>query len=65
MKTKETVREVLNRLPDDCTMDDVLYNLYVAREVEAGVADIEAARVIDHEDAARELRRKWSIGADG
>jgi hypothetical protein len=29
VKTKDTVRELLDKLPDDCTLEDVLYHLYV------------------------------------
>ncbi len=29
MEAKETVRALLDRLPDDCSLDEVLYHLYV------------------------------------
>ena len=64
MEAKQTVRELLDRLPDDCTLEDVLYHLYVVQEVERGLADIGAGRVRPHDEVVRELRRKWSIGAD-
>ena len=63
METKETVRSLLERLPDDCTIEDVLYHLYVLQEVERGRADIAAGRVIPHAQVADELRRKWLLGA--
>ena len=63
MTAKETVRALLNRLPDDCSLDDVLYHLYVVQAVGEGLADIEAIRVIPHNEVAAELRRKWLLGA--
>jgi predicted transcriptional regulator len=63
MKTKERVRELLGRLPEDCSVDDVLYHLYVIQQVDRGLADIEAGRTIPQEEVARELRRKWVLGA--
>jgi predicted transcriptional regulator len=63
LKTKETVCELLARLPDDCTIDDVLYHLYVIQTVQRGLDDVEAGRTIPHEEVARELRRKWQLGA--
>jgi hypothetical protein len=42
MTTKETVRALLDRLPDDCTMDEVLYHLYVVQAVGQGIADAQA-----------------------
>jgi hypothetical protein len=62
MTAKETVRALLDRLPDDCSLDDVLYHLYVVQAVGEGVADAEAARVVPHERVAADLRRKWLLG---
>ena len=36
---KETARAVLDRLPDDCSLDDVLYHMYVVQTVQQGRAD--------------------------
>lgn len=63
MKTKERVQELLGRLPEDCSVDDVLYHLYVIQQIDLGLADIAAGRTISHEEVARELRRKWVLGA--
>lgn len=62
MPTKQTVKELLDRLPDDCTIEDVLYHLYVVQEIERGRADADAGRVIPHDRVAEELRRKWVLG---
>jgi len=63
MTAKETVRALLDRLPDDCSLDDVLYHLYVVQTVDEGLADIEAGRVIPHDEVAAGLRRKWLLGS--
>ncbi len=63
MTTKATVRALLDRLPDDCSLDDVLYHLYVVQAVGRGIADSEAGRVIPHEQVAADLRRKWLLGS--
>lgn len=65
VQTKETVRDLLDRLPDDCTLDDVLYHLYVIQAIDRGLQDVEAGRTISHEQVAEELRRKWLLGAAG
>lgn len=62
MKVKETVRDVLDRLPDDCSLDDVLYHLYVLQKIDRGLVDVEEGRTISHEKVAEELRRKWVVG---
>lgn len=65
MDAKRTVRELLERLPDDCSVEDVLYHLYVLNEVEQGRADAKAGRTIPHDEVARRMRRKWALGAAG
>ena len=60
---KKTVQDLLDRLPDNCSLEDVLYHLYVIQKVEAGLADADAGRLIPHEQVAEELRRKWVKGA--
>ena len=62
MTTKDKVRALLDRLPDDCSIDDVQYHLYVLQAVARGEADEEAGRVIPHEQVETELRRKWVLG---
>jgi predicted transcriptional regulator len=59
VEAKETVRALLDRLPDDCSLDEVLYHLYVLHEVERGQADADANRTIPHAEVAEQLRRKW------
>ena len=61
-QTKETVKALLDRLPDDCSLDDVLYHLYVIHAVEIGLEDVAQGRVIPHDVVAETLRRKWQGG---
>ncbi len=62
MTTKERVRDLLDRLPDDCSVDDVQYHLYVIQAVERGLKDVDAGRTISHADVAKALREKWVLG---
>ena len=50
-------------MPDDCSLDDVLYHLYVLQAVGRGLADGEAGQIIPHEQVAAALRRKWLLGS--
>lgn len=63
MGAKQTVRELLDRLPDDCSLDDVLYHLYVVQAVQRGRAEADSGRIETHEDVAEALRRKWQLGS--
>ena len=64
-EVKSQVRELLDRLPDDCSLDDVLYHLYVVKKLDQGLADSDADRVIPHDQVEEELRRKWQVGRAG
>jgi hypothetical protein len=63
--TKKQVRELLDRLPDDCSLEDILYHLYVVQKIGDGLADADAGRVIPHEQVEEELRQKWQLGRAG
>lgn len=65
MEAKQAVRTRLDRLPDDCSVEDVLYHLYVPQTVERGQAEVAAGRTIPHEEVDRAMRRKWLRGSDG
>ena len=60
---KDTVRALLDQLPDDCSLEDVLYHLYVIQKVQTGLEDVVAGRLIPHEEVNEELRRRWVKGA--
>jgi len=53
---------LLDRLPDNCSIDDVLYHLYVLRAIEHGQADVAAGRTLSHEVVESELRSQWVLG---
>jgi hypothetical protein len=65
MEVKKRVRDLLDRLPEDCTFDDVLYHLHVIHEVERGRADMDAGRVMSHDAVVEQLRRRWLTGTTG
>ncbi len=63
MEAKQTVRELLDRLPDNCSLDEVLYHLYVLHEIEQGRSDARDGKTLTHKQVAQELRSKWQQGA--
>lgn len=56
--TKQEVSDLLNRLPDDCTLEDVQYHLYVLQKIERGLKDVEEGRVYTQEEAEKKMS-KW------
>jgi hypothetical protein len=59
MDAKQEVRDLLDRLPDDISVEDLLYHLYVYWKVQQGLASIEAGETIPHEEVAKEFHEKW------
>jgi hypothetical protein len=64
MEAKKEVRDLLNRLPDDCTLDDVLYHVYVLQRVSRGVTQADSGELIPHEQVEQELQRRWLLGEE-
>jgi predicted transcriptional regulator len=54
---KDEVRELLQNLPDDASLEDIQYHLYVRQKILAGLAAAEQGRTIPHEEAVRRMAR--------
>jgi hypothetical protein len=52
---KDEVQSLLNKLPEDCTLEDVQYHLYVIEKIERGVQRAEIEGTITQEEAERLL----------
>ena len=46
---KKEVSDLLDRLPDNCTLEDVRYHLYVIQKIERGLKDEEEGHVYEEE----------------
>jgi hypothetical protein len=55
---KDVAKQVIDALPADATMDDVMHALYVRAKCERADREIEDGEGITHEEAKRRLR-KW------
>jgi len=52
---KDAARQIIERLSEQATWDDIMYELYVKQKIEEGLADIEAGRTVPHEAVKAEL----------
>ncbi|MBX3308197.1 MAG: hypothetical protein KF751_19290 [Nitrospira sp.] len=59
MSTKEAVLDLVRKLPDDCSLDDIQYHLYVLQTIERGRAEIVQGKTVGHEQVKQELWAKW------
>jgi len=44
---KQEAYHLLQKLPENATWDDLMYEIYVRQAIEAGIEDSEAGRTID------------------
>jgi predicted transcriptional regulator len=56
------VAQLINELPDDATIADVQYRLYIIDAVNRGREEIATGAGLPHAQVAAELRAKWSRG---
>jgi len=52
---KEKARQLLGKLPENATWDDVVYELAVHRSIKRGMNDADARRLSDISDVLREF----------
>jgi hypothetical protein len=55
---KQQVASMLQTLPDDCSLEDIQYHLYVIEKIKNGVARAEKEGVVSQQDAEKHLA-KW------
>ena len=57
---KQDVESLLNKLPDDCSLEDVQYHLYVLEKVRHGLDVADSQGTLSQEEAEERLG-KWLI----
>ena len=55
---KKEVKTLLERLPDDCTLEDIQYHLYLLGKIQKGIDRAEKEGTVSHEEAKKRLS-KW------
>ena len=55
---KQEVGELLKRLPEDCSLEDIQYHLYVLQKIERGLQDAKEGRIYTQEEVEK-LMAKW------
>jgi len=52
-KLKNELQRIADRMPESATYADVMDALYIRMKVSKGREDVEAGRVVDHEEVKR------------
>jgi hypothetical protein len=60
VSVKQEVTSLLERLPEDCSLEDIQYHLYVIEKVRSGLHRADTEGVIEQDEAEARLS-KWII----
>jgi len=55
---KDQVQQILEMLPEDASLEDIQYHIYVRQKIQQGMDDIDAGRVVSHAEVQQRLA-KW------
>jgi len=55
---KKEVSNLLDRLPEDCSLEDIQYHLFVLQKIERGLSDAEAGHVLSQAEVEQRMS-KW------
>jgi hypothetical protein len=58
--SKEDVKALLDKLPDDCTLEDIQYHLYVVEKIQRGLKRADEEGVISQKEVEEKFS-KWSF----
>jgi hypothetical protein len=54
---KEEVIRMLEHLPDDASLEDIQYHIYVRQKIEHGLEDLEAGRILSEAEFDQRMAR--------
>ena len=58
MKTaKKEIRKILDQIPDDASLEDIQYHIYVCQKIERGLQDMDDGRVLSREQVEKRMSR--------
>ncbi len=54
---KEEAIHLIKSLPEDCSWDDIIYELYVKKKIELGLVAAKEGRVVSHKDVKKRFAK--------
>jgi predicted transcriptional regulator len=55
--TKKQALDVIKKMSDKATWDDIMYEIYVRKKIAAGIKAADEGRVIQHEEVKKRFLR--------
>ncbi len=53
--TKQQALELIKKLPEQATWDDIMYELYVRKKIDVGIKAADEGKLVPHEDVKKRL----------
>jgi hypothetical protein len=57
---KQEVMELLKDLPDDSTLEEIQYRLYVRKKIQRGLKDVEQDKILSQAEVEKRME-KWFV----
>ncbi len=58
LNTKQTAMRIIERMPDDASLEDIMYELYFRERVDRGLRELDERQTVSHDEVKRSLA-KW------
>jgi predicted transcriptional regulator len=55
---KDDVKQMIDNLPEDCSLEDIQYTLYVRSKIQKGLKDLDEGKFLSHEEVKVRME-KW------
>jgi hypothetical protein len=55
---KEEVRKILEKMPDEASLEDIQYQIYVRQKIDRGLEDVEQGKTISQKEMEARMS-KW------
>lgn len=53
--TKQVALDVIQQMPDDASLDEIMYQLYFRATIDRGLEELRTGKTVSHEEVKRSL----------
>lgn len=57
-QVKEEAKKLLDKLPDEISWDDIMYEMYVRNKIDRGLHAADEGKLISHEEVKKRFAQK-------
>jgi predicted transcriptional regulator len=57
-QVKEEAKKLLDKLPDEISWDDIMYEMYVRNKIDRGIQAADEGKLISHEEVKKRFSQK-------